>query len=122
MWDLSRPGIEPVSPALAGGLLTTVPPGKSHEIFLSDSNIAEIIDLRPFFFPNKGVYCYLKKQKQKRTMYKLWVEFIQCFTEDCSLGESLSDSSRNCAEEVRGEVSIYVILAKGVGATKHTSQ
>ena len=29
MWDLPRPGIEPVSPALAGGFLTTVPPGKS---------------------------------------------------------------------------------------------
>ena len=29
MWDLPRPGIEPVSPALAGKFLTTVPPGKS---------------------------------------------------------------------------------------------
>ena len=29
MWDLPGPGIEPVSPALAGGLLTTAPPGKS---------------------------------------------------------------------------------------------
>ena len=29
MWDLSGPGIEPVSPALAGGFLTTGPPGKS---------------------------------------------------------------------------------------------
>ena len=30
MWDLPRPGHEPVSPALAGGLSTTVPPGKPH--------------------------------------------------------------------------------------------
>ena len=29
MWDLPRPGFEPMSPALAGGFLTTVPPGKS---------------------------------------------------------------------------------------------
>ena len=29
MWDLPRPVIEPVSPALAGGFITTVPPGKS---------------------------------------------------------------------------------------------
>ena len=29
MWDLLGPGLEPVSPALAGGLLTTAPPGKS---------------------------------------------------------------------------------------------
>ncbi|KAJ8790669.1 hypothetical protein J1605_021267 [Eschrichtius robustus] len=28
MWELPGPGIEPVSPALAGGFLTTVPPGK----------------------------------------------------------------------------------------------
>ena len=29
IWDLPGPGLEPVSPALAGGFLTTVPPGKS---------------------------------------------------------------------------------------------
>ena len=28
MWDLPRPGLEPTSPALAGRLLTTAPPGK----------------------------------------------------------------------------------------------
>ena len=28
MWDLSRPGLEPVSPALAGRFSTTAPPGK----------------------------------------------------------------------------------------------
>ena len=29
MWDLPRAGIEPVSPALAGGFLTPGPPGRS---------------------------------------------------------------------------------------------
>ena len=29
MWDLPGPGIEPMSPALAGGFFTTEPPGKS---------------------------------------------------------------------------------------------
>ena len=33
MQDLPRPGIKPVSPALAGGFLTTAPPGKSLELF-----------------------------------------------------------------------------------------
>ena len=28
MWELPGPGLEPLSPALAGGFLTTVPPGK----------------------------------------------------------------------------------------------
>ena len=31
MWNLPGPGLEPVSAALADGLLTTVPPGKSLE-------------------------------------------------------------------------------------------
>ena len=31
MRDLPGPGLEPVSPALAGGFLTTAPPGKSQE-------------------------------------------------------------------------------------------
>ena len=32
-WDLPRPGIEPVPPALAGGFFTTEPPGKPQEMF-----------------------------------------------------------------------------------------
>ena len=39
MWDLPGPGIEPVSPALAGGFLTTAPPGKS-----------QLDSLKKFFF------------------------------------------------------------------------
>ena len=31
-WDLPRPGLEPVSPALAGRLSTTAPPGKPPEL------------------------------------------------------------------------------------------
>ena len=34
MWDLPRPGLEPVSPALAGGFSTTEPPGKPENCFL----------------------------------------------------------------------------------------
>ena len=33
MWDLPGPGIKPVSPALAGGFLSSAPPGKSLCIF-----------------------------------------------------------------------------------------
>ena len=36
MWDPPRPGLEPVSPALAGRLSTTVPPGKPGFIFNED--------------------------------------------------------------------------------------
>ena len=34
MWDPPRPGFKPVSPALAGRLSTTVPPGKPLNYFL----------------------------------------------------------------------------------------
>ena len=37
MWDLPRPGLEPVSPALAGRFSTTAPPGKpQRDILLVD--------------------------------------------------------------------------------------
>ena len=35
MWDLPGPGLEPVSPALAGRFSTTAPPGKLRQAFLS---------------------------------------------------------------------------------------
>ena len=37
MWDLPGPGLEPVSPALAGGFPTTAPPGKPLMWFLFPS-------------------------------------------------------------------------------------
>ena len=50
MWDLPGPGLKPVSPALAGGFLTTVPPGKPWVVFLllnleSSANINIIYDI-----------------------------------------------------------------------------
>ena len=38
VWDLPRPGIKPVSPALAGGFLTTGPPGKSRKLGFIDTD------------------------------------------------------------------------------------
>ena len=35
MWDLSKPGMEPVSPALADRCLTTEPPGKSNPMYFN---------------------------------------------------------------------------------------
>ena len=37
MWDLPGPGLEPVSPALAGGFLTAAPPGKPLRSLLNDN-------------------------------------------------------------------------------------
>ena len=35
MWDLPGPGIESMTPALAGGFLTTEPPGKPYTYILN---------------------------------------------------------------------------------------
>ena len=37
MWDLPGPGLEPVCPALAGGFLTTAPPGKPQEDYFPNA-------------------------------------------------------------------------------------
>ena len=39
MWDLPRPGLEPVSPALAGRFSTTAPPGKPDKILSEQYSI-----------------------------------------------------------------------------------
>ena len=41
--NLSRLGIEPASPALAGGLFTTVPPGKSADSLVSSKRIINLM-------------------------------------------------------------------------------
>ena len=38
MWDLPRPGLEPVSSTLAGRFLTTAPPGKPKSWFFENFN------------------------------------------------------------------------------------
>ena len=36
MWELTGPGLEPAFPALAGGFLTTAPPGKPQSPLLEE--------------------------------------------------------------------------------------
>ena len=43
MWDLPRPGLEPVSPALAGRLSTTAPPGKPLLAFFLTSCVGPML-------------------------------------------------------------------------------
>ena len=43
MWDLPGPGLEPVSPALAGGFLTTAPPVKSPMLYFTYSGLIYLL-------------------------------------------------------------------------------
>ena len=66
MWDLPRPGLEPVSPALAGGFLTTAPPGKSG---CSKQNLQEI------FFPRSGYFLLTGGIFKCHQLEEWWVAF-----------------------------------------------
>ena len=57
MWDLLGPGLEPVSPALAGGFLTTEPAGKPCFVFKINNTL---------FF---DYYIYLKYFLLKFTIF-----------------------------------------------------
>ena len=83
MWDLPRPGLEPVSPALAGRFSTTAPPGKPHiflyTIFLSSFN---------FYFNQRYIYMYIVKQlkefqkaykDKQKSLYLFFCYFPSCF-------------------------------------------
>ena len=69
MWDLPGPGLEPGPPALAGGFLTTVPPGKSPECSFnlvilwcpfnwSDRHVEIVIQWIVYSFIS-GYFCHL---------------------------------------------------------------
>ena len=61
MWDLPGPGLEHVSSALAGGFLTTAPPGKPplfHLELIFVYGVSRGSDFTFFFF-NKFIYFYL---------------------------------------------------------------
>ena len=58
MWDLPRPGLEPVSPALAGRFSTTAPPGKPDIVFKYTPSSETALpfhdtthQIRPFLLP-----------------------------------------------------------------------
>ena len=58
MWNLPGPGIEPISPALAGLLLTTGPPGKSLDaLFITVKSWKQISNVRLNYDSSKIKYC-----------------------------------------------------------------
>ncbi|XP_073649584.1 activating signal cointegrator 1 complex subunit 1 isoform X2 [Tursiops truncatus] len=95
MWDLPGPGLEPASPASAGGLSTTAPPGKPGiHIFIFNSFIEDHgVDSTIFQNPKKlhltiGMLVLLSEQEIQQTCEMLQ----QCkeeFIDDISGGKPL---------------------------------
>ena len=59
MWDLPGSGLQPVSPALAGGFLTTAPPGKTLKQLLFNANLFFFFFCFVFLFINLFIYLFL---------------------------------------------------------------
>ena len=59
MWDPPGPGLEPVSPALAGGLSTTAPPGKPCASFLMTQSTATFLHSKSFHCFSNALIRYL---------------------------------------------------------------
>ena len=64
MWDLPRPGLEPVSPALAGRLSTTEPPGKP-PILLFKTWIFKKLTTESMYFNTHNTNIMLRMQRIK---------------------------------------------------------
>ena len=74
MWDLPRPDLEPVSPALAGRFSTTAPPGKSPGL-LDFSMINQIYSLYTFKEHRK---LKIRKKNTQRSPTQIQLLLIFC--------------------------------------------
>ena len=95
MWDLPGPGIEPMSPALAGGFLTTVPPGKSAITFLRElkcispdcflevtlGRIASVQEIKCSYFRYQVVHYLSTLVNQKFVIFKCEDNFLEWLAE-----------------------------------------
>ena len=80
MWDLPRPGLEPVSPALAGRLSTTAPPGKPCFNFIEITSSSS----------SKGTksphnWFNILKRASLRCLKSLWINFNNLLAESFKL-------------------------------------
>ena len=80
MWDLPRPGLKPVSPALAGRFSTTVPPGKSKSWFFEKINKIDISLAR-----------LIKKKRKRIQINKIRIEKGEVTTDTTGIQSILRD-------------------------------
>ena len=85
MWDLPRPGLEPVSPALAGRFSTTAPPGKPYSVF------------------KKVLFLLLFNKSFNEILSFVWKRFVlSCSDTECPL-DIFSFSNEETRKASRGE-------------------
>ena len=109
MWDLPRPGLEPVSLALAGGSLTTAPPGKSPCHTTGPSSRVPTLPYSPcpFLLPHKSQldpHFHLNPTSQLLTpscsiphLVSFFSSFIPLLTEDFKVFKRQGDPRHHVA-------------------------
>ena len=112
MWDLPGPGLEPVSPALAGGFLTTVSPGKSlfpsfcHQDLFKDEAIFSFDFFISHLFLNHFLYTLLSKVigppnfLTNRSLFHVHTLWPHCSIGICCSLSSLSNSVWVCLSKL----------------------
>ena len=83
MWDLPRPGLEPVSPALAGRLSTTAPPGKPMYKFLC----------RHVFSTFLGLYQWVATDWNVTSLFFWWKWSLHSNNRGAMLGPRASEAN-----------------------------
>ena len=102
MWDLPGPGLEPVSLALAGGFLTTAPPGKSQSLIFFFLIICLV-----FFL----VFCFL--------IYYLFIYLWLCWVFVSVRGLSLVAASRgHSSSRCAGLSLLRPLLLRSTGSRR----
>ena len=102
MWDLPGPGLEPVSLALAGGFLTTAPPGKSQSLIFFF-----LIICLGFFL----VFCFL--------IYYLFIYLWLCWVFVSVRGLSLVAASRgHSSSRCAGLSLLRPLLLRSTGSRR----
>ena len=96
-WDPPRPGLEPVSPALADRFSTTAPPGKPKEHFLNDAVISwSLFVVKPL--SNEGSHLRVTKGEQIQSLthqfihsFNSWIERLLCarYCAECWIEEAM---------------------------------
>ena len=121
MWDLPRPGLEPVSPALAGRLSTTAPPGKPQYFIFLMAKYYFIIWIccflkKPFLHWWMGLFppfSYLEKCCPKHcvqvSVWHLFSLLLSIYPSGVagSHGNSVFDHLRNCQTVFQSSCPIF---------------
>ena len=107
-WDLPRPGVEPVSPAVAGEFLTSGPPGKVPVIFLHQCEWANASSCGLGWRTEKqAFFCLYKKSITPQILGIKWLQskliltHRKCFSSVLFFGQCMSTGSVSAKPEAR---------------------